>query len=97
MIKHQEEKYSWSFMYLGTDITDASYAKSYGFDNRLYTSKKSLSKSYDMLNTSINCYRSVTGSTEFKNATFALNLQESIDTLNNAYENEIGQKITNND
>ena len=97
MIKHQEEKYSWSFMYLGTDNTDASYAKSYGFDNRLYTSKKSLSKSYDMLNTSINCYRSVTGSTEFKNAAFALNLQESIDTLNNAYENEIGQKITNND
>lgn len=97
MIKHQEEKYSWSFMYLGTDITDASYAKSYGFDNRLYTSKKSLSKSYDMINTSINCYRSTTGDTAFKNATFALNMEESINSLNNEYEKEIGQKITNND
>lgn len=97
MIKHQEEKYSWSFMYLGADISDASYAKSYGFDNRLYSTKKSLHKTYDMINTSLNCYRSVTGSTEIKNAAFALNLQESIDALNADYETETGQKITNND
>lgn len=97
MIKHQEEKYSWSFMYLGTDITDASYAKSYGFDNRLYSSKKSISKSYDMINTSLNCYRTTTGSTAFKNDVFAINLASSIDTLNEDYEKEIGQKITNND
>lgn len=97
MIKHQEEKYSWSFMYLGADISDASYAKSYGFDNRLYSTKKSLHKTYDMINTSLNCYRSVTGSTEIKNAAFALNLQESIDALNADYESETGQKITNND
>ena len=97
MIKHQEEKYNWSFMYLGADISDASYAKSYGFDNRLYSTKKSLHKTYDMINTSLNCYRSAVGSTEFKNAAFALNLQESIDTLNADYESETGQKITNND
>lgn len=97
MIKHQEEKYNWSFMYLGADISDASYAKSYGFDNRLYSTKKSLHKTYDMINTSLNCYRSVTGSTEIKNAAFALNLQESIDALNADYESETGQKITNND
>ena len=97
MIKHQEEKYNWSFMYLGADISDASYAKSYGFDNRLYSTKKSLHKTYDMINTSLNCYRSVTGSTEIKNAAFTLNLQESIDALNADYESETGQKITNND
>ena len=97
MIKHQEEKYSWSFMYLGTDITDASYAKSYGFNSRLYSNKKSLHKTYDMINTSINCYRSSVGSTDSKNAAFALNLQESIDSLNDAYEKEIGKKIINND
>ena len=97
MIKHQEEKYSWSFMYLGADISDASYAKSYGFDNRLYSTKKSLHKTYDMINTSLNCYRSAVGSTEIKNAAFALNLQESIDVLNADYETETGQKITNND
>lgn len=97
MIKHQEEKYSWSFMYLGADISDASYAKSYGFDNRLYSTKKSLHKTYDMINTSLNCYRSAVGSTDIKNAAFALNLQESIDALNADYESETGQKITNND
>jgi hypothetical protein len=84
-------------MYLGADITDASYAKSYGFGNRLYSTKKNLSKSYDMINTSLNCYRSAVGSTEIKNTAFALNLQESIDSLNDAYEKEIGKKITNND
>ena len=93
MIKHQEEKYSWSFMYLGT----ASYAKSYGFNSRLYSTKKSLHKTYDMINTSINRYRSSVGSTDIKNAAFALNLQESIDSLNDAYEKEIGKKIINND
>lgn len=97
MIKHQEEKYSWSFMYLGTDITDASYAKSYGFDNRLYSSKKSLSKSYDMINTSLNCYRTAVGSTGDKDVLFAMNLSSAINDLNEDYEKEIGQKITNND
>ena len=96
MIKHQEEKYSWSFMYLGADITDASYAKSYGFGNRLYSTKKSLHKTYDMINCSLNCYRGAVGSTEFKNASFEHNLQESITTLNDEYEKEIGKKITNN-
>ena len=93
----QEEKYSWTFMYLGADISDASYAKSYGFGNRLYTTKKSLNKTYDMINSSLNCYRSAVGSTELKNATFALNLQETIGALNADYEAETGQKITNND
>lgn len=97
MIKHQEEKYNWSFMYLGADISDASYAKGYGFEHRLYSSKKSLHKTYDMINTSLNCYRSSVGSAEVKNAAFALNLQESINALNADYETETGQKITNND
>ena len=97
MIKHQEEKYSWSFMYLGTDITDASYAKSYGFGNRLYSSKKNLSKSYDMINTSLNCYRMAVGSTRDKDTLFAMNLSSAINDLNEDYEKEIGKKITNND
>ena len=97
MIKHQEEKYSWTFMYLGADISDASYAKSYGFDNRLYSSKKSLHKSYDMINTSLNCYRSAVGSTDEKNSVFAMNLSSAINDLNEDYEIETGNKITNND
>ena len=97
MIKHQEEKYSWSFMYLGADISDASYAKSYGFGNRLYSSKKSLSKSYDMINTSLNCYRTAVGNTFEKNTTFEMNLSSAISNLNEDYEKETGQKIANND
>lgn len=96
MIKHQEEKYNWTFMYLGADITDAAYAKSYGFENRMYSSKDNLNKSYDTINTALNCYRSAKGSYEERNSLWLSGFEASIDNMNTAYENETGKKITNN-
>ena len=97
MIKHQEEKYNWTFMYLGADISDGAYAQSYGFGTRLYSSKKSLSKSYDMINCVTANYRNFTGSTADRYDNFCLNISSSVASLNEDYEAETGNKITNND
>ena len=99
MIKHQEEKYNWSFLYLGTDISDASYAKSYGFSNRAFTTKASASMDnvYTTLNASIGNYRCTTGSTEVRNTLFLSSIDCDIKSLNEAYEAETGTQIANND
>lgn len=95
MIKHQEEKYNWTFMYLGADISDGAYAQSYGFGTRLYSTKKSLSKSYDMINCVTANYRNFTGSTADRYDNFCLNISSSVASLNEDYEAETGNKITN--
>lgn len=95
MIKHQEEKYNWTFMYLGADISDGAYAQSYGFGTRLYSSKKSLTKSYDMINCVTANYRNFTGSTADRYDNFRLNISSSVASLNEDYEAETGNKITN--
>lgn len=95
MIKHQEEKYSWTFLYLGADISDGAYAQSYGFANRLYSTKKSLSNTYEMLNSSITSYRTTAGSLDERNTLWASNLSSYVVSLNENYEDETGTKITN--
>ncbi len=97
MIKHQEEKYNWTFMYLGADISDGAYAQSYGFGTRLYSTKKSIGNSYDMINCVTASYRSFTGSTEDRNNNFMVNISSAVASLNEDYETETGNKITNND
>ena len=97
MIKHQEEKYNWTFMYLGADISDGAYAQSYGFGTRLYSSKKSLGNSYDMINCVTASYRNFAGSTEDRNNNFMVSINSAVASLNEDYEAETGNKITNND
>lgn len=95
MIKHQEEKYNWTFMYLGADISDGAYAQSYGFGTRLYSTKKSIGNSYDMINCVTANYRNFTGSTAERYDNFCLNISSSVASLNEDYEAETGNKITN--
>lgn len=66
MIKHQEEKYNWTFVYMGSDLTDAEDANTLGFATRSFSSKSNYYKNYDTINTVISCYRTTTGSSEFK-------------------------------
>lgn len=49
-IKHQTDVYSWTFMYLGADITNSEIADSLGVKYRGYSTKKSLDSNYSMLN-----------------------------------------------
>lgn len=99
MIKHQEEKYNWTFMYLGADINDASYAKSYGFRTRAYSTKGSLDNVYDVLNTSLTNYRNldINLSYDAKCMAFSENIDTLTTSVNSLYESETGNKITNND
>lgn len=97
MIKHQEEKYSWSFLYLGTDITDATAAKDYGFVNRGYSSRSNISESYNLVNTSLCSYRCTAGDANVKAMAFNDTLSCATASMNAAYEKETGLKIENND
>ena len=66
MIKHQEEKYNWSFIYMGSDLTDANDAKSLGITNRLYSSKANYAENYDSINNVLCCYRCSSDDVELK-------------------------------
>lgn len=97
MIKHQEEKYSWTFLYLGTDITDATAAKDYGFANRGYSSRSNIGESYDLVNSSLCSYRCTVGDSDAKTMAFAATLTGDLSAMNTKYEKESGVKIENND
>lgn len=98
-IKEQTEKYSWEFVYLGTDITTTKAADDLGFKFKTYSSRKKLGNNYDIINTVTSCYRSMaaTGATmDSLNETFSLAMD--CETAKNTadFEKEIGKKITNN-
>ena len=57
MIKHQEEKYNWTFVYMGSDLTNASDANSLGFGTRLYSAKADYGQNYDVINCAVSAYR----------------------------------------
>lgn len=76
MIKHQEEKYNWSFIYMGSDLNDARDTRSIGISTRAFASKSDYLSNYAMINSVVTSYRSMTGSAEFKSEKLneALNL-----------------------
>ena len=97
-IKHQEDKYSWSFIYMGADVTDSKDADSLGFDTKLYNSKDSLYKSFDVIKTSLNCYRSASAngkSASEASATMDSCMRMMADDVTKDFEKEIGKKISN--
>ena len=97
-IKEQTEKYSWEFVYLGTDITTTKAADDLGFKFKTYSSRKKLGKNYDIINTVTSCYRSMaaTGATmDSLNETFSLTMDAETTKNTADFEKEIGKKITN--
>lgn len=57
MIKHQEEKYNWKFIYMGADVTDSKDADSLGFKTKLYTTKDKWDDNYQLINCAVDAYR----------------------------------------
>lgn len=97
MIKEQTDKYSWEFMYQGTDITTSKTADELGFKWKTFSSRAKLSKNYDIVDTALKSYRGLAnaGATmDAVNFAFCSTLNE--ETTNNTleYEKEIGQKIS---
>ena len=98
MIKLQENTYSWSFIYLGTDITTTKAADDLGFKLSTYSSRKKLGKNYDIINSAVSAYRCMANagaSTSDSNAVFCSTITEEATLNTKEYEAEIGQKITN--
>jgi hypothetical protein len=97
-IKEQTEKYSWEFLYLGTDITTSKTADDLGFKYKTYSSRSKMANNYDIINTVTSCYRSL-ASTGADAATLSMawcdTLTEATTKNTEDFEKEIGKKITN--
>lgn len=82
---------------MGADITDSKDADTLGFDNKLYNSKDSLYKSFDVINSSVACYRSASAngkSASEASATMDSCMRMMADDVTKAFEKEIGKKIS---
>ena len=97
MIKHQTDKYSWRFMYIGTDITTTKDADTLGITMNAYSSRSNYSKSYDMINSSVCCARNMAKGMSYsqKLATMDSFLNEEADKLTAETEAELGIEIKN--
>jgi uncharacterized protein YegL len=57
-IQHQTDKYGWTFVYLGANITDATEAREMGFENTGYMDKKDLNRAFGAIHNVAYCFRS---------------------------------------
>lgn len=83
MIKHQETKYNWTFLYIGTDISNTGDVDSIGVGYRFANVRSKMDKSYDTINTVLKCYRNTTGDATTKGVAMFHALEAEI-TANNA-------------
>lgn len=91
MIKHQTDKYNWTFMYLGADITTSKIADSLGVKYRGYSTKKNLDSNYSMLNSVINKSRSIAAVNA--GAVMDAEIKCYAAAVNNSFADETGVKL----
>ena len=96
-IKEQTEKYSWEFIYMGTDITTTKAADDLGFKFKTFNTRGKLSKNYDIINCATSAYRSMaaTGaSLADTSLCFASVLDEEATKNTKDYEDTLGIKLS---
>ena len=93
MIKHQEDKYNWTFLYIGTDISNTNDADRIGIGRKFATTRNKMSKSYDTINSVVGCYRMTSGDAAFKAATMDSFLSAEITANNAEYKADTGIDI----
>lgn len=91
-IKHQEEKYSWNFVYLGYNLSDASDAKLMGFKNIAFNTYEKADTSYKTLSKITTAYRSCDASNYISCDSL---LESELHAMNTEYEKETKTKIKN--
>ena len=74
MIKHQEDKYNWTFVYMGSDLKDAKDANQLGIDMKLYSAGSDYIKNYDVVNSVATAYRTTVGDISEKSMAFTTTL-----------------------
>ena len=93
MIQHQTEKYNWTFVYMGMDITSADCADKLGISNRSFSSKSSSDtyKNYDNISSAVKCYRmsDATAADEM----MCMTLCSALSEMTTSYETKVGIKI----
>lgn len=97
-IEHQTSKYNWSFVFMGTDVTDTSYANSLtsGLSNctLAYNDRDNHSENYSVINKAASIWRNSAGqSYAAKAATMDEYLDVASVTITKEYEKKIGVKI----
>lgn len=75
-IKHQEEKYNWSFVYMGTDLNSLEDANTLGIRISSISSRNNVMNNYNHINSYATCYRLAKNSIEIQEA--QLSLAESL-------------------
>ena len=93
MIKHQENKYSWTFLYIGTDISNTDDADRIDVGYKFATTRGKMYKGYDTINSVVSCYRNAVGDANAKNLAFSTCLSEEIIANNNEYKADTGIDI----
>lgn len=89
MIKHQEDKYNWTFVYMGSDLKDASDANSLGISTRCFSSSLDYSSNYSIVNEAISCYRDdIDCDIETKSLNLKARLKKSCDDATEKYASE---------
>ncbi len=92
-IKEMETEFGWSFVYLGADLTNVNDADTLGIKTRGVSTKGMMGSNYDVINSTVNVFRCASGTTEMKFATMDSVLENSVESLNTAYETSTGIKI----
>lgn len=92
MISHQQDRYNWTFTFVGCDITNKKDADNLGIRTRGFSSKKDYFKNYDILNDGLKTYRCAAMAV----ADSCLNktLSTSWGKMTEEYEKETGVKLT---
>lgn len=92
-IKHQEEKYGWSFMYLGVDLTNFKDARDLGIRMSSVTNRDNVKEYYSLIGKSMSAYRASRKSVDERNTDFNQFLSTASDKLLTEYEASIGKKV----
>lgn len=93
MIQHQTEKYNWTFVYMGMDITSAKCADNLGINNRSFSSKSSVDtyKNYDNISSAVKTYRM--SEAKIADDVMCMNLCSALGEMTKSYETKVGIKI----
>lgn len=97
-IKHQTEKYDWSFVYMGTDVSDSSYTNHLmgGIKNctSLFNSREDHSRNYDLVASVTTSWREMSGSSyKAKSASLSVDLENLAHDITSNYEAKTGNKM----
>ena len=88
-IKHQEEKYNWSFVYMGTDLNSLDDAKNLGIALASVSSRDNVVNNYSHVNSYATCYRSAVTMDAFNAAEQSLAISLEKDTAEYSAKNGI--------